>query len=328
MGRILPSGQQYVITHGEQRAVITEVGASLRTYSVAGEDVIDGYGDDEMASVARGAPLLPWPNRLRDGRYEFLGAGYQTPITEPARQNAIHGLTRWLNWTGSQEAPDQVRMSLLLHPQEGYPFTLGLAIEYALSDRGLAVRTTATNVGESPLPYGAGHHPYLTVGTERIDEASLRLPALLRLEVDERQIPTGRLIPVADSEFDFLEPRRIGPTHLDTAYTNLIADTDGLVRIRMEAPDGGRQVTLWMDGTYSYVMVFTGDTIADARRRRQGLGVEPMTCAPNAFQNGLGLVRLEPGQSSTSTWGILGDNSLDASGFSQATHVPADHVDA
>lgn len=305
MARIPPSGQQYAITHGEQHAVITEVGASLRTYRVAGQDVIDGYGEDEMASVARGAPLLPWPNRLRDGRYEFLGESYQTSITEPTRQNAIHGLTRWLNWTGLQEAQDRVRMSLLLHPQDGYPFTLSLAIEYALSDRALAVRTTATNAGERPLPYGAGHHPYLTVGTEHVDEASLRLPALLRLEVDERQIPTGRLIPVADTEFDFLEPRRIGPTRLDAAYTNLVADSDGLVRIRMEAPGAGRQVTLWMDRTYPYVMVFTGDTIPDARRRRKGLAIEPMTCAPNAFQNGLGLIRLEPGQVLTSNWGIL-----------------------
>lgn len=304
MARIPPSGQQYAITHGEQHAVITEVGASLRIYSVAGRDVIDGFKEGEMSSVARGAPLLPWPNRLADGRYEFLGASHQTPITEPARRNAIHGLTRWLNWTGSREAQDRVRMSLLLHPQDGYPFTLSLAIEYALSDHGLSIRTTATNAGEHPLPYGAGHHPYLTVGTERIDEAFLRLPALLRLEVDERQIPTGRLIQVADSEFDFLEPRRIGPARLDAPYTNLIPDSDGLIRIRMEAPDSGRRVTLWMDGTYSYVMVFTGDTIPDARRR-QGLAVEPMTCAPNAFQNGLGLIRLEPGQSSTSSWGIL-----------------------
>lgn len=305
MARIPPSGRQYAITHGNQHAVITEVGASLRAYTVNGQDVIDGFAENEMASVARGAPLLPWPNRLRDGRYEFLGATHQTAITEPARQNAIHGLTRWLNWEGSQEADDRVLMSLLLHPQDGYPFTLALAIEYALSEHGLSVRTTATNAGDGPLPYGTGQHPYLAVGTEHIDEATFRLPALLRLEVDERQIPTGRLSQVAETEFDFLEPRRIGPTRLDTAYTNLIPDSDGIVRIQMEAPRPGRRLTLWMDRSYSYVMVFTGDTIPDLRRRRQGLAVEPMTCAPNAFQNGLGLLRLEPGQATTSVWGIL-----------------------
>ena len=305
MPRIPPSGRQFSITHGRQRAVITEVGGGLRAYTIDDQDVIDGYDENEMSTVARGAPLLPWPNRLRDGRYEFMGTTYQTPITEVARQNAIHGLTRWLNWAGAQEAADRVVMGLVLHAQDGYPFTLSLSIDYQLSEHGLTVRTTATNAGDQPLPYGAGHHPYLTVGTERIDQAALRLPALLRLEVDDRQIPTGRLIQVAGTESDFLELRPIGATRLDAAFTNLVADTDCLTRILMQSPDGRRRLTLWMDQTYSYVMVFTGDTIPDARRRRRGLAIEPMTCAPNAFQNGLGLIRLEPGQAVLTTWGIL-----------------------
>ncbi len=305
MARTPPSGRQYPITHGRQQAVITEVGGGLRAYTIDGRDIIDGYGENEMVTVARGAPLLPWPNRLRDGRYEFMGTTYQTPITEVARQNAIHGLTRWLNWNGSQETGDRVVMSLLLHPQDGYPFTLSLSIDYRLSEHGLAVRTTATNAGDQPLPYGAGQHPYITVGTDRIDQAALRLPALLRLEVDERQIPTGRLIQVGGTESDFLELRPIGATRLDTAFTNLIADTDGLTRILMQSPDGRQRVALWMDQTYSYVMVFTGDTIPDPRRRRTGLALEPMTCAPNAFQNGLGLIRLDPGDTTTSNWGLL-----------------------
>ena len=305
MARIPPSGRQHPITYGRQHAVITEVGGGLRAYTIDGEDIIDGYGENEMVTVARGAPLLPWPNRLRDGRYEFMGTTYQTPITEVGKQNAIHGLTRWLSWTGSQAARDRVVMSLLLHPQEGYPFTLSLSIDYQLSELGLAVRTTATNAGEQALPYGAGQHPYLTVATERIDQAALRLPALLRLEVDERQIPTGRLIQVGGTEWDFLELRQIGETRLDTAFTNLVADTDGLTRILMQSPDGRRRLTLWMDQTYPYVMVFTGDTIPDPTRRRTSLAIEPMTCAPNAFQNGLGLIRLEAGQVVTSRWGIL-----------------------
>ena len=305
MASIPPSGQQYLLRRGGQRAAVTEVGGGLRAYSVDGRDVIDGYAEDEMCTVARGVPLLPWPNRLQDGRYEFMGRTLQTAITEPAKQNAIHGLTRWLSWDGHQPAANHVVMSLLLHPQEGYPFTLSLTIEYLLADEGLSVRTTATNMGDEPLPYGAGHHPYLTVATERIDAATLRIPALLRLEVDERQIPTGRVIPVDGTEFDFLEPRLIGQTRLDTAFTSLIADADGTTRVVMEAPAEDRRLTLWMDRAYGYVMVFTGDTISEVARRRQGLAVEPMTCAPNAFRNGLGLISLAPGQSTISNWGIL-----------------------
>ena len=305
MSSIPPSGEQYVLRRGEQVAVVTEVGGGLRAYSLAGQDIIDGFAEDEMSTVARGAPLLPWPNRLQDGVYQFMGRSLQTAITEPSRHNAIHGLTRWLNWDGHQPSSNRVEMSLLLHPQEGYPFTLSLAIEYLLTDDGLSIRTTATNMGDTALPYGAGQHPYLTVGTERIDDATLRIPALLRLEVDERQIPTGRLIPVEGTPFDFLEPRQIGETQLDTAFTSVIPDADGLTRVVMQAPDGGRRLALWMDRAYSYLMVFTGDTIPEAGRRRRSLAIEPMTCAPNAFRNGLGLITLQPGQSATANWGIL-----------------------
>lgn len=305
MAYIPPSGEQYELVHGGQRVVITEVGGGLRTYSVDGQDVIDGYAEGEMPDAARGAALLPWPNRLKDGRYDFMGRTYQTAITEPSRQNAIHGLTRWLSWDGHQPEKSRVEMSLLLHPQEGYPFTLSLGIEYLLTDQGLSVQTTATNAGDQPLPYGAGHHPYLTVGTERIDVATLRIPALLRLEADERQIPTGRLIPIEGTEFDFLEPRPIGQTRLDTAYTSLIADANATTRVVMEDPVGGRRLTLWMDRAYGYLMVFTGDTVPEPARRRRGLALEPMTCAPNAFRNGLGLITLAPGQSTISNWGIL-----------------------
>ncbi|TME53847.1 MAG: aldose epimerase [Chloroflexi bacterium] len=305
MAAIPPSGRQYVITHGPHRAVVTEVGGGLRAYTFDGVDLIDGYGEGEMCSVARGAPLLPWPNRLQDGQYEFRGVAHQTALTEPERRNAIHGLTRWRNWSAREHEADRVTMTLRLHPEEGYPFMLELAIDYRLSDRGLSVETTAANVGTQALPYGAGQHPYLTVGTDRIDDALLRVPALQRLEVDDRQIPTGRTIPVQGTAFDFLELGRIGPTRLDTAFANLIVDADGLTRLEMQAPAGPSKLTLWMDASYRFVMVFTGDTIPQAARRRRGLGLEPMTCAPNAFRSGDGLIVLEPGQTMTSLWGIL-----------------------
>jgi aldose 1-epimerase len=300
-----PSGRQFRIAHGPQEAVITEVGATLRTYRVAGHEVLDGFAEDEICTVARGQPLLPWPNRLRDGRYEFQGVSYQTALTEPSKMNAIHGLARWMNWTGEQREENSVVIGLLLHPQEGYPFSLSLSVEYRLDQRGLTVTTTGTNAGAGPLPYAAGQHPYLTVGTELIDAASLRLPVLLEMEVDQRQIPTGRLRQVKGTASDFLELREIGGTVLDTAFTSLVPDADGLTRIVMQAPSGRPRLTLWMDKAYQYVMVFTGDTIPEVGRRRQGLGLEPMTGAPNAFQSGLGLVTLEPGASAHSAWGIF-----------------------
>jgi len=301
---IPPSGQQYVLTSGDQRAVVTEVGAGLRAYTVGDRDVVDGFAEDEMCSIGRGQLLLPWPNRIEDGQYEFAGRMYQTSITEPARQNALHGLTRWVNWTAVEQAEDRVVMSLVLHPQDGYPFTLRFDVDYHLSAGGLTIRTTAINLGGHAAPYGAGHHPYLTVGTV-IDQALLKVPALLRLELNDRLIPTGRVLPNGGTAYDFLELRPIGSLRMDTAFANLVEDTDGLIRVHLQAPGGDPRITLWMEPAYKFLMVYTPDAIPDRARRRRSIAIEPMTCAPNAFRSGDGLIVLQPGESWSGSWGIL-----------------------
>jgi aldose 1-epimerase len=301
---IPPSGQQYVLTFGDQRAVVTEVGAGLRAYTVGDRDVVDGFPENDMATIGRGQVLLPWPNRIEDGQYEFAGRMHQTPISEPARHNALHGLARWVNWTAIEQAQDRVLMSLVLHPQDGYPFTLRFDVDYRVSTAGLTIRTTATNLGEQAAPYGAGHHPYVTVGT-LIDQALLKMPALMRLELNDRLIPTGRVLPNTGTAYDFLELRPIGSLKMDTAFVNLVADSDGLIRVHLQAPGGDPRVTLWMEPVYPFLMVYTPDAIPDRSRRRRSIAIEPMSCAPNAFRSGDGLIVLQPGESWRGSWGIL-----------------------
>ena len=97
-------------------------------------------------------------------------------VFEPADNVAIHGLVRWATWTVGRRLPHAVVMEHLLHPRPGYPFSLALRIEYALSTEGLSVTTTATNVGPDPCPYGCGAHPYLRLGTARIDALAVIHP--------------------------------------------------------------------------------------------------------------------------------------------------------
>jgi aldose 1-epimerase len=298
---IAPSGEQIEIVAGDQQAVVVEVGGGLRSYTVGGRDLVDGYRVDEMSSSGRGQTLIPWPNRLQDGNYEFDGRRHQLPLNEPQRHNAIHGLVRWAAWTACAREPHRVVMEHLLYPQPGYPFALRLSIEYTLSDSGLKVRTTATNVGTAPCPYGSGAHPYLTLGTATIDPLMLRVPARTVLRSDERGLPIDTE-EVKDTAYDFRQPRPIGSTALDHAFTDLERDEDGLARVGLRDPNRGIEVSLWVDQSYRYLMVFTGDSLPDARRR--SLAVEPMTCPPNAFRTGDALIRLEPGSSFTSTWGI------------------------
>lgn len=298
----LPSGTQFEIRFGQQRAVVVEVGGGLREYAVEGRAVLDGFARDAMVDGSRGQPLLPWPNRILDGRYTFGGQPLQLPIEEVGRHNAAHGLTRWANWQLVEHDAAQVTLGITLHPRPGYPFTLGLTIAYALSAHGLEVRTTARNLGEVALPFGAGQHPYFTVGTERIDQSTLEMHAACRLELDpERRVPTGARLIVQGTDYDFTHPRAIGDLVLDDCFGDLERDAEERAMVTLRGAD--RAVTVWLDGGYRYVQLFTGDTLAPARRRAS-LAVEPMTCPPNAFRTGDDLIVLQPGEQIALRWGV------------------------
>jgi len=296
-----PSGQQYELVHGDQRAIVVEVGAGLRLYEAGGRPLIDPYAESEMCKSGRGQVLIPWPNRIADGTYEFDGRAYHLPLTEPEAGNAIHGLVRWRQWSPREKQANRVVMEHVLNPQPGFPFTLELTIEYALSDGGLSVHTLARNVGDRPCPFGAGAHPYLTLQTDPVDSLVLRVPAATMLESDDRGIPTGSR-PVAGTDYDFRESREIGTTVLDHAFTDLERDADGIARATLDDRSQGRGIELWVDRNHSHLMVFSGDPLPDVNRR--ALAIEPMTCPPNAFRTGDGVIRLEPGESVSLRWGL------------------------
>jgi aldose 1-epimerase len=296
-----PSGEQFEISHGEQRATIVEVGGGIREYGVGDRAVLDSYPLGGICDGAHGAPLIPWPNRLADGRYSFDGVDYQVDLTEPTKRNAIHGFLRWRNWEALEREAERVVMATTIHPLEGYPFALAVRVAYELGDEGLTVTTTATNVGSDPCPYACGQHPYLSPGSGVIDDCELELDAETRILTDaERQLPTGTEA-VAGTDFDFRTARRLGELRIDFAFTDLARDEAGRAWVRLSGPDA-RRAELWVDEHYPIVELYTGDTLSEPRRRR-GIGTEPMSCPPNAFQTGEGVVRLEPGESAGTRWG-------------------------
>lgn len=297
-----PSGQQFEIVAGAHRATIVEVGGGVRTYDVGERAVLHPYDLGSMCDAAHGAPLIPWPNRLADGRYSFAGQDLQVALTEPTKRNAIHGLLRWRPWRADEHVEDRVVMRNRIYPMTGYPFTVDVSVEYRLTEEdGLRVRTTATNLGELPAPYGSGQHPYLSPGEGAIDDCSITVPAATRIDTDDdRQLPTGRE-PVAGTAFDFREGSRLGDRQVDYAFADLIRSDDGLAWTCLQGSDG-TTAAIWVDSSYDFLEIFTADGLAPERRRR-GLGVEPMTCAPNAFNSGEGLQVLDPGQTTTATWG-------------------------
>ena len=184
--RVPPTGSQFLLEGQGQRAVVTEVGATLRSWRVGEREQLDTFPVDELDDDYRGKVLVPWPNRIRDARYVFRGTEYRTAISEPERGGALHGLVLWASWRPLRHSRDEVALGYMLHPQPGYPFTLELEVAYRLVAGGLEVTLSATNRGAEPAPFGAGFHPYLKLG-----DARLRVPARSRIPVDERLLPTG-----------------------------------------------------------------------------------------------------------------------------------------
>ena len=172
------TGDQWVIGHGDQRAVVTEIGATLRSFAVGDRSLIDGFAADDWSKGGRGQVLAPWPNRLADGTYTFEGITAEAALDEPSARNAIHGLVRWAPWRMVGRAQNQVTMGYELRPSPGYPFSLRISVEYRLGRDGLVVVATAENTGSGNLPFGLGFHPYLTLGNDSVD--SWRLAFLPR----------------------------------------------------------------------------------------------------------------------------------------------------
>jgi aldose 1-epimerase len=299
-GFLPPSGRQFEFSSGEFRATVAEVGGVLRSFTVGDRPVIDGFPVDEMPTGARGQTLVPWPNRLADGQYDFGGRSLQLALTEPSTHNAIHGLVRWVDFECLELTASSCRVGYRLPPHPGYPFRLAVEISFRLDSTGLTIETSARNDGREPAPFALGTHPYLTTGSEQVDGDELTLPADTYLLVDERSLPTGRA-PVAGTEWDFRSGRRIGGTHLDTCYTDLHRGADGKVTVTLRG--GAAGVRLWADSSYSYLQAYSGDTLPAAHRRR-GLAVEPMTAPANAFRTGEGLLVLEPGETTRHAFGI------------------------
>lgn len=296
-----PTGQQYEIVAGGRRAVVTEVGATLRSYTVDGRDVVRGFEADQIISGGRGMQLLPWPNRIRDGRYTFNGKTQQLVLSEPARHNAIHGLVRHQPWRLVSHTADRVEQQIKVYPQPGWPGIIEATIAQTVGDEGVVTTVSVTNIGTVAVPFGYASHPYLTVGEDGVDDVIVTLPAERYLAVDDRLLPAD-LILVEGRDEDLRTAAPLGSRSFDTAMTDLHRATDGRWRARLER--GDRWAELWAGEGLDWVQVFTGN-----ERRDLSIAVEPMTCGPNAFNPGPthdGMVVLKPGESATYEWGIDG----------------------
>lgn len=300
---VSPSGEQFELRAAGYRAVVTETGATLRVLEYDGRPLVDAFADDELCSGGHGQLLMPWPGRIEDGRYSYGGRDLQLPITEPARGQASHGLVRWVSWTVEEHTGHSVSLVYRLAAQPGYPWSLDLHVAYDLSADGLTVTQTATNLSDSPAPFAAGAHPYLTVGAGPIDTWELTVPASRRTLVDDRLLPVGSE-GVDETDYDFRISRPIKDTVFNHAFGELERDESGTAYVVLEGERDG--LTLWVDEHVRWLQVYSADDRPDAARR--AIAIEPMTAQANAFRTGQDLLTLapagQPGEDVSVCWGV------------------------
>jgi aldose 1-epimerase len=282
-------------------AHIASIGASLRSLTFQGRDLVLPYDIDEVRPRYRGTVLAPWPNRVIDGRYDWDGESHQLAHTEPERGHALHGLALWLDFALLASSDTAVTLGATIEPQAGYPWRVGVEARYEIGAHGLRTRLEATNLSSAAIPLGLGPHPYLVAGDGPVDDWTLELPADTVVEVtEERLLPVGERA-VEGSEFDFRTARRIGATALDHAFTDLSRDAAGTATVRVTSGDTGVELSWGEDSPW--LQVHTAD-LPDPSETRRGLAVEPMSCAPDAFRSHPNEVRLPAGAARAISWTI------------------------
>lgn len=298
---------EHEITAGPVRAVVRARGAALRLLELDGVPLTESYPPDTKPPIACGVGLVPWPNRVGDGRFDFGGTTHQLELTEPAKHNASHGLLRHVAFDLVTRTETAVEQAAHLSGEDaGWPWPLHVLVRHEVVPGGIDVTTSVTNTGTEPAPLGVGFHPYLRVGDLRVDDVSLQLSATRQLPLDpERSLPSGPVRSVVGTELDFSAGRSLAGVSLDHSLTGLVVEPDGLVRHRVRGPDGSG-VCLWAEPVFGWVQVFVTD--ADGEKsfpgRGRALAVEPMTCPPDALRSGTDVITVAPGETWSASWGI------------------------
>ena len=107
-------------------------------------------------------PLVPFCNRIRDGRARFEEREIRFPPNHPAETSPhpLHGIG-WLRpWTVESATQRQAVLTLDVDASEAWPWAFSARQVYTLAPDRLQVEMTLTNEDHATMPAGIGHHPY------------------------------------------------------------------------------------------------------------------------------------------------------------------------
>ncbi|MDZ8170700.1 aldose 1-epimerase family protein [Microbacterium xanthum] len=294
-------GEQFVLDDGTVRIEVGSLAAVLREVRVRGVRITETVGAQALPSHGCGIVLSPWPNRVKDARWELDGTTQQLDVTDVARGSAIHGLLRNTPYTLRHRTDEVMSLGAVIHPQHGWPFLFETWVTYALEADGFSVTHGVRNRSDARAPWAVGAHPYFRVGEVPTDDLTLHVDAAVRLELDERLNPVAER-DVAPGEFDLRGGRSLAGADLNVAYGKLANRDEPGEIARLDAPDGS-STQVWADPEFGWVQVFTPDDFPGADGVGRAVALEPMSAPPNALNSGTDLIWLEPGQVRELTWG-------------------------
>ncbi|WP_420807180.1 aldose 1-epimerase [Acidianus manzaensis] len=244
------------IVNQDMVAEIMENGAYLYTFAKDGKEIIL-KGKEERKTHGGMALLIPFANRVKDAKYTWEGKEYYLPKNKEG--NAIHGLIMDKQFSVIDKSENYVVLQYTLdHP--GYPTKLLIKVTYSLN-QGLETRINVKNLGNLKAPLVVGAHPYFIVK----GKWSIK-PSKVERCILEKNIPTGKIeeYTITQKDYDdcFIIPSDVT---LESEYS---------------------KITIKKDETMKYIQIYTGEPNAVA--------VEPMSGAPDAYHNNLGLVSIQP----------------------------------
>ena len=294
------------VESGESVVIIPEYGGCVNELLLNknGENysVINGCETFEELvrnQAYKSAKMFPFANRIPDGKYEFNGQIYQLPINWPQENHAIHGFIHDKKYTIADQTTTEnsARLTLeYLYKSEypGYPFPFLITLTFLLSEDGFKYTTEVENTGKSISPIMDGWHPYFKLASENINDFLLKIPANQRTEIDNRMIPTGKLLPLNT----FLDYSKIGDMFFDTCFPLKVKET--IVSTELINQEKNLTLQLWQetgDQKYNFLQIYTPPD-------RQSIAIEPMTSNTNSFNTGDGLITLEPNEKFQASFGI------------------------
>ncbi|MFK7946288.1 MAG: aldose 1-epimerase [Saprospiraceae bacterium] len=260
--------------------------------------ILDSYqsADDAVAkAVAKSHFLLPFPNRMKDGKYTFDGKSYQFPLNDTTLQHSLHGFLETIPMEIiHQEATDIqaiVELKGSFNGLEYYPFPFDFHVKYTLTNSELSIQTKIKNTGKTRMPIGFGWHPYFKLDTETVDVLKMQFPNCQSVEIDNRMIPTGKTMDYTA----FSDLNSIGNTSLDNCF---ILNNTNSKKVAITLQSKTTTLSVWQEtDAFPYFQIYTPP-------HRQSIAIEPMTCNVDAFNNKNGLWILESGEEKQVEFGI------------------------